>query len=313
MDTESIFDWNAGRGSVDALPGGIWLQDETLRDGLQNPSVVDPRIEDKLELIHLMDQLGIQVVNVGLPASSRRNFEHALAACREIERAKLRIRPAAAGRTVVSDVLAIAQLSQRAGMAVEAYLFIGSSPIRQLAEGWSVDYLTGSSADAIGAAVSHELPVCYVTEDTTRSRPEVLETLWANAIDSGVSRLCLTDTVGHATPNGVTALLDFTRHVITSRGVPSLGLDWHGHNDRGLSLDNALCALRNGAGRVHATALGVGERTGNTPMDLLLYNLRLLGAWSGGSEALLGRYRTLAARSLKWPEHPVWPSSSAAE
>jgi 2-isopropylmalate synthase len=313
MDAESIFDWNAGRGGAGVVPGGIWLQDETLRDGLQNPSVVDPRIEDKLELIHLMDQLGIQVVNVGLPASSRRNFEHALAACREIERAKLRIRPAAAGRTVVSDVLAIAQLSQRAGLAVEAYLFIGSSPIRQLAEGWSVDYLTGSSADSIGAAVSHELPVCYVTEDTTRSRPEVLETLWANAIDSGVSRLCLTDTVGHATPNGVRALLDFTRHVITSRGVPSLGLDWHGHNDRGLSLDNALCALRNGASRVHATALGVGERTGNTPMDLLLYNLRLLGAWSGGSEALLGRYRTLAARSLKWPEHPVWPSRSAAE
>jgi 2-isopropylmalate synthase len=313
MDAETTFDWNAHTGGVDVLPSGIWLQDETLRDGLQNPSVVDPRIEDKLELIHVMDQLGIQVVNVGLPASSRRNFEHALSACREIERAGLRIRPAAAGRTVVSDVLAIAELSQHAGMAIEAYLFIGSSPIRHLAEGWSVDYLTGSSADAIGAAVRHQLPVCYVTEDTTRSRPEVLETLWANAIDSGVSRLCLTDTVGHATPTGVRALLDFTRNVIKARGVPGLGLDWHGHNDRGLSLDNALCALRNGIGRVHATALGVGERTGNTSMDLLLQNLRLLGAWSQGSEATLGRYRALAAQALKWPEQAFLPRSSAAE
>jgi len=202
---------------------------------------------------------------------------------------------------------------QRTGVPIEAFIFIGSSPIRQLAEGWSVDYLTGSSADAIGAAARHALPVCYVTEDTTRSRPEVLETLWANAIDSGISRLCLTDTVGHATPSGVRALLDFTRHVIRSRGVPELGLDWHGHNDRGLSLDNALCALRNGVGRVHATALGVGERTGNTPMDVLLQNLRLLGAWSAGSEAILGRYRALAARALKWPEPPFVSRSSAAE
>jgi 2-isopropylmalate synthase len=305
MDAQITFDWNAGKRGIEAIPAGIGLQDETLRDGLQNPSVVDPPIEHKLELIHLMDQLGIQTVNVGLPASSRRNFEHALAACREIERAKLEIRPAAAGRTVASDVAAISELAQRAGMRIEAYLFIGSSPIRQLAEGWDVDYLAGSSADAIGAAVSQDLPVCYVTEDTTRSRPDVLRTLWTNAIDSGVSRICLTDTVGHATPSGVRALLDFARHVIKMSGVPALGIDWHGHNDRGLSLDNALCALRNGAERVHATALGVGERTGNTPMDLLLHNLRLLGAWSSGSQAILARYRALAARALQWPELPL--------
>ncbi len=308
MEAETTFDWNAREHGRLSLPPGVSLQDETLRDGIQNPSVVDPRIEDKLALIHLMEQLGIQVVNVGLPASSRRNFEDALAACREIARAKLKIRPAAAGRTVNGDVAAIAELAQQSGIGVEAYLFIGSSPIRQLAEGWGIDYLTASSADAIGTAVRQGLPVCYVTEDTTRSRPDVLHTLWSNAIDSGVSRICLTDTVGHATPSGVRALLDFARHVLLRRGVPELGIDWHGHNDRGLSLDNALCALQNGADRVHATALGVGERTGNTSMELLVHNLRLLGAWNHGSEALLESYRALAVRALKWPEPRAYSS-----
>jgi 2-isopropylmalate synthase len=212
----------------------------------------------------------------------------------------MKIRVACAGRTVVSDITPMIELSQRAGMPIEVYAFIGSSPIRQYAENWDVNLIAKRSAEAIDVAVKAGLPVAYVTEDTTRSRPEVLTTLFRNAIDHGARRLCLSDTVGHATPDGVQNLIQFTQDVIAGSGVKDIGIDWHGHNDRGLALVNAIWAFEHGADRVHATGLGIGERVGNAQMELILLNLKLLGQLDEQELTKLRDYCEAIAKAVGW-------------
>lgn len=300
MAEDLLFDWNRLKARQPLVRPGVSFQDETLRDGIQNPSVVDPSVGDKLELVFRMEELGIQRVNVGLPAASLRNFEDSAVLCREIERSGLAIRPVAAGRTVVADVHAIAEIAARAGSAVEVYTFIGSSAIRQLVEAWDLAFMERQTDRAVAAAVREGLAVCFVTEDTTRARPETLRALWRAAIEAGARRICLTDTVGHATPDGVRNLIHFASDVLLELGVAGeVGIDWHGHDDRGLALDDALTALECGADRIHATALGIGERCGNTNMELLLLNLSLMGELSI-ERAALERYSELAARALGW-------------
>jgi len=296
-----IYDWNeiGRRGRL--IPKGVTFFDETLRDGLQNPSVADPNIEQKLRLIHLMSKIGIHVADIGLPGSSQRAFDDVLRMCREITDNRLPLRVACAGRTVVSDITPMIEISQRAGIPVEVYCFIGSSPIRALAEDWDLDTIVRRSAEAIDVGVKAGLPVAYVTEDTTRSRPEMLATLFKMAIDHGASRLCLCDTVGHATPDGVQNLLAFTKSIIAGAGVAGkVQIDWHGHNDRGLALENALWALEFGADRVHGTALGIGERVGNAQMELILLNLKLLGLLEHQDLTHMLEYCNTAAEAVGW-------------
>ena len=294
-----IFDWNEVNRKGRILPKNATFFDETLRDGLQNPSVVDPGIEEKLKILHLMEDLGIHVADVGLPGSSKRAFEDVLRLCKEVVDCKMKIGIACAGRTVVGDITPMIELSQRAGIPIEVYAFIGSSPIRQFVEDWDVELIAKRSTEAIDVAVKAGLPVAYVTEDTTRSRPEVLTTLFRAAIDHGASRLCLSDTVGHATPDGVRNLIQFTRNVVAGTGA-DIGIDWHGHNDRGLALENAIWAFEYGADRVHATGLGIGERVGNAQMELLLLNLKLLGQLDGQDLTKLLEYCETIARAVKW-------------
>jgi 2-isopropylmalate synthase len=297
---EFIYDWNEVNRKGPLVPQRFSLFDETLRDGLQNPSVEDPPIEDKLRILHLMEDLGIDEADVGLPGSSQRAFDDVLRICKEVVDCKMKIRLAAAGRTVVSDITPMIEISQRSGVPLEVYAFIGSSPIRQYVEQWDVGLIAKRSAEAVDVAVKAGLPCAYVTEDTTRSRPDVLATLFKTAIDHGATRLCLSDTVGHATPDGVRNLVTFTRSVIAGTGA-SVGVDWHGHNDRGFALENAIWALEFGADRVHATALGIGERVGNAAMELLLMNLRLLGQLPADRDLTkLGEYCETVARAVHW-------------
>ena len=296
---ELIYDWNEVGRRGRLIPKDVTFFDETLRDGLQNPSVADPNIESKLELLHLMAKVGIHVADIGLPGSSQRAFADVLRMCREISDNKLPLRVACAGRTVVSDITPMIEISQRAGMPIEVYAFIGSSPIRQLAEDWDLDRIERMSAEAIDTGVKAGLSVCYVTEDTTRSRPEVLARLFKMAIDHGASRLCLCDTVGHATPDGVRNLIGFTKSIIAGSGA-RVGVDWHGHNDRGLALENALWAFEFGADRVHGTALGIGERVGNAQMELILLNLKLLGLLEDQDLTHLLEYCNVAATAVGW-------------
>ena len=295
-----IFDWNEVNRKGRILPKNASFFDETLRDGLQNPSVKDPGIEEKLRILHLMEDLGIHVADVGLPGSSKRAFEDVLRLCNEVVSCKMKIKIACAGRTVVGDITPMIEISQRAGIPVEVYAFIGSSPIRQYTEDWDLNLIAKRSAEAIDVAVKAGLPTAYVTEDTTRSRPEVLTTLFRAAVDHGATRICLSDTVGHATPDGVRNLIQFTKNVLAGTGHNNVGIDWHGHNDRGLALENAIWAFEYGADRVHATGLGIGERVGNAQMELLLLNLKLLGQLEGQDLTKLLDYCTTIASAVGW-------------
>ncbi len=269
-----IYDWN--QVGAPAIPKRVMLNDETLRDGLQSPSVKTPTIGEKIKILHLIDQLGIDTANLGLPGAGPHVVADVERLAREIIDSHLKVRANCAARTTVGDIRPIAEITQRTGLAIEVGAFIGSSPIRQYTEGWSIDWLLKSTEDAITFAVREGLEVMYVTEDTTRANPETLRRLYVCAIRAGARRICVADTVGHATPWGATAVVKFAAQVIKDEGA-DVGIDWHGHRDRDLAVINSIAALEAGASRVHAAALGIGERVGNTPMDLLLVNLVVMG------------------------------------
>src|SRR5262245_17823517 len=277
-ESDIIYDWNSVQKVAPLSPRRkLKFFCETLRDGIQSPSVVDPKIDDKIRMVQLANDLGIHHIDVGLPGAGTRAVEDCLRLVEVIRDDKLPIKPACAARTVVADIQPIVDISQKAGVAVEVMAFIGSSPIRQYAEGWDVDLVMKRSAEAIDFAVKHGLPCTYVTEDTTRSRPEILDKLFRNAVEHGAHRLCLCDTVGHVTPDGIRNLIRFTRHLLDAMGAKHVGIDWHGHNDRGLGVSNTIFAAEYGADRLHGTALGIGERVGNAALDQVLVNLKLLG------------------------------------
>ncbi len=256
----------------------VMLDDETLRDGLQSPSVIDPPIETKLEILHFMDRLGVETADVGLPGAGPRQYDAVEALCREIDRENLSVRPNCAGRTLIVDIQPMADIMQKTGVKIEACVFIGSSPIRQYAEEWDFDHLLRCTRDAVRFAAGEGLDVMYVTEDTIRSKPEDLRILLTEAVESGAQRVCLCDTVGAAVPPGVRNLVEWVKALLEKLGVADrVGIDWHGHRDRGLDLSNTLAAIEGGATRVHGTALGIGERIGNTPMEQLLVNFKLMG------------------------------------
>src|SRR5437773_5285615 len=271
-ERELIYDWNRAGG--EGGPAFDWsrvrvdLNDETLRDGLQSPSVRDPALEVKKRLLHLMADLGIVAADIGLPGAGPRVVEQVRALATEIRNAKLPLAPNCAARTVIADVEPIVRVVQEVGITIEAATFIGSSPIRQYAEDWTLDRIVQATVEGVTDAVKHGLPVMYVTEDTTRAKPEALKALYGAAIDCGATRICLADTVGHATPAGVKALVEFVKREIVKQN--RVKVDWHGHRDRGLGLINCLTAIEAGVDRVHGTARGVGEwreTDGNGPED----------------------------------------------
>ncbi len=278
LDSDLIYDWNRVDGPEIEFRRRPMLNDETLRDGLQSPSVLDPPIGKKIQILHLMDDLGIDSVNLGLPGAGPRAKADVLRLAQEIASSKLRIRPNCAARTVESDIRPIADVEQVAGVEIEAATFLGSSPIRQYVEDWTLDFLLRTTEQAVTYARSLGLPVMYVTEDTTRARPEVIRKLYATAINCGARAIVVCDTVGHVTPRGVRALMRFVREEVVKPTGDKIRVDWHGHSDRGLAVANSLTAFEAGADQVHAAALGVGERVGNTSMDQVLVNLKLMGA-----------------------------------
>ena len=296
-----IYDWASGDGTSSAAPRTAMLDDETLRDGLQSPSVKDPPVELKLEMLHLMNGLGIETADIGLPGSGPRQREAVERLCREIADQHLRIRANCAGRTVIADIQPMADVVQKTGVPIEACLFIGSSPIRQYAEEWGIEHILRHTREAVEFAVAEGLEVMYVTEDTVRSNPDDLRQLFTAAVDAGAKRVCLCDTVGAAVPRGVTNLVSWVARLLAELGVEGrVGIDWHGHRDRGLDVANTLAALEAGATRVHGTALGVGERVGNTPMEQLLVNLKLL-VWRNDDLTKLPEYVDLVSRSVGVP------------
>lgn len=273
-ESELIYDWNRAEGTeLRPARGRVELDDETLRDGLQSPSVRNPSIEEKLKILHMMEDLGIESADIGLPGAGPHVVRDVERLAREIVDQRMKIFPNCAARTVIADIQPVVEISQRAGIAIEVSCFIGSSPIRQYAEGWTLDRMLKLSREAVEFAVKENLPVMFVTEDTTRAKPDDLRQLYRAAVDAGAQRVCVADTVGHATPNGARNVIRFIREVVGE----DVKIDWHGHKDRDLAVINALVAAEAGADRLHGTAVGIGERVGNCPIDTLLVNMQLLG------------------------------------
>jgi len=283
-----IYDWNVGDETAKRLSNKIEFDDETLRDGLQSPSVTSPELEEKVRILHFMNDLGIDSADIGLPGAGPHVVKTVERLAREIRDQKMSITANCAARTHENDIRPIAEISQRVGIPIEACTFIGSSPIRQFAEEWDIAWLVEQSQKAVRFAVGENLPVMFVTEDTTRAKPQDVERLYTAAIEAGAMRVCVCDTVGHATPWGVRNLVRFVKALV-KRLNPEVKVDWHGHSDRGLGVINSIAAIEAGADRIHGCALGIGERVGNTPIDLLMVNLKLMG-WIDNDLTLLPQY-----------------------
>lgn len=295
---ELIYDWNL----LEEHPKPdfkVMVSDETLRDGLQSPSIIHPDIQDKVYLLYLMEGLGIDLADLGLCGAGERFKYHVTVLAREIADQGMNILPQSAARSIISDIAPIADASQEAGIAIEAAIFLGTSPIRQYAEGWDLDFLLKQTEEAVGFAVENDLPVMFVTEDTTRADPETLKAVYSAAIRAGAHRICAADTVGHATPEGVRSLISYLRKMVDEVN-PEVGIDWHGHRDRGMDMINTMVAVEAGADRIHACGLGIGERSGNTPMELLLVNLNLLG-WADRDLSSLPEYCQVIAEKCGAP------------
>ncbi len=301
-----IYDWNtAGELPSRAPNRKIEFDDETLRDGLQSPSVTDPTLEEKVRILHFMNDIGVDSADIGLPGAGPHVQRSVERLAREIVDQKLRVAANCAARTHENDIRPIVEISQRVGIPIEACTFIGSSPIRQFAEEWKLDWIIEQSSKAVRFATSEGLPVMYVTEDTIRAKPQDVEKLYTAAIDAGAKRVCVCDTVGHATPWGARNLIRFVRGVV-NKANPEVKIDWHGHQDRGLGAINSIAALEAGADRVHGCAMGIGERVGNTPLDLLMVNLKLMG-WIENDLTQLPEYVRFVSKATKVPLPDQYP------
>src|ERR1700684_576807 len=209
MNTDLIHDWNIFTGAEIAANRRVALNDETLRDGLQNPSVHDPSIAEKIEILHLMESLGIDTVNIGLPGAGPRAYADTEALAREIVTSRMKIRPNCAARTLKNDIQPIIDISEKVGRPIEAATFLGSSPIRRLVEDWTVEHLQRTTEDAVKFATSAGLPAMYVTDENIRTDPSTVITVSSAAIRADAPAAVLCDTVGHATPRGAYNLVKF--------------------------------------------------------------------------------------------------------
>lgn len=288
MDEQGlIYDWNEVDYEIERNsrnhPHELWFDDETLRDGLQSPSARNPEIEQKLELIDYMEALGIQKADLGLPGAGPFHVGHIDAMLSHMGERGYQLRPGCAVRTVVSDIEPLVDLQAKHERQIQASAFLGTSPIRQFAEGWTMEKILSTAEKAVTFAVDNDIPVMFVTEDTTRSKPDDIKAVYTRALELGADRICVCDTCGHVTPNGVRKLLSFIQdEVIVDSGFKrrDIEVNWHGHQDRGLGVANNLAAYEAGADVIHGTALGVGERAGNAPLDQTLVNLSLMGVIS---------------------------------
>ncbi len=307
--SELIYDWNKNHPPGLKPPGPVLLNDETLRDGLQSPSVRDPSIAEKIEILHLMEALGIDSLALGLPGAGQRAIDAVTALAREIATQKMKIRANCAARTHENDIRPIADIVQKTGLRIEAATFIGSSPIRRFTEGWTDDFLLHTTEKAVKYAVSLGLDVMYVTEDTSRCDPGTVKRLYATAISCGARAICICDTAGHATPMGALALVRFVIEEVVKPSGEKIRVDWHGHSDRGLAIANSMAAIIAGANCVHGCAIGLGERVGNTQIDQMLVNLKLMGIppWDQQDLTKLKQYCQAVSRATGVPIPKNYP------
>ena len=303
-----LYDWSRAdrqdeTGAV--APSGVFF-DETLRDGVQAPNVANPTIEQRLQVVDHMVRAGIRCADLGFPGSGPAAAQASLATARHIAAQRHPLVPGYAGRTHPTDVRAICEIAQRAGIAVDAYVFIGISPIRQYVEDWSVSSIVRDIRVAADLCRRDGVDFVLVLEDSSRCTPGILARVYGVAVDLGITRITLCDTVGAAVPAGADAVVRWSTKYFERR-QHEMALEWHGHNDRGLALANSLAALAAGCARVHGTVLGIGERAGNASIDQLIVNSRLEHG-NGHDLTALREYCEFASRVLAVGIPPNYPA-----
>ncbi|MCI4353215.1 MAG: homoaconitate hydratase [Thermoplasmata archaeon] len=240
----------------------IVFWDETLRDGEQTPGVhFTP--EEKLRVAEVLSEMGISVINAGIPVVSEEEAE----AVRRVASAGLKARILAAARTVAGDVDAVI----RSG-ATHIAIFVAASNVHlRYKLKMSQDEVLAASTRCVRQAKDAGLHVAFVTEDTVRAPFDFVERLYLAVKAEGADRLVISDTVGIMTPLTFRWYLrEFHRRVAPT--------DWsvHCHNDFGLATANALTALEEGVTSPHVCVNGLGERAGNTPLEELVLGLEQL-------------------------------------
>src|SRR5258706_10752189 len=170
--SDLIYDWNLGSERA-GRPAGkrIEFDDETLRDGLQSPSVTDPSIEEKIRILHFQNDIGVDTSDIGLPGAGPHVQKSVERLAREIVDAKLSVKANCAARTVESDIRPIVEISQRVGIPIEACTFIGSAPIRPFAEERGLGLGIEQSANAGRVVVGGGPPALDVTHGTPPAKP----------------------------------------------------------------------------------------------------------------------------------------------
>jgi 2-isopropylmalate synthase len=257
----------------------VEIDDETWRDGMQGTQTErHPDTEERREYLVFAGKNGfIEHADIGFPGSGIKHRNEMVNLINSLEEKKAGITLSAAGRgSAKDDIRAILEVSSRTGYPLEGDLFLDTSEIRAKVEGWDRTEKLKSLKDNISLLKKEGLPVMFVLERATTTSPKELYDPLMMAIDLGVDRICIADTQGIITPQGVSNIF---RWVINEIGENNkdLKLDFHEHNDLGMGIANCLVAAAEGVDRLHATARGIGERAGNVNLEQLLVVLSAKG------------------------------------
>ncbi|MDE7432358.1 MAG: LeuA family protein [Lachnospiraceae bacterium] len=290
----------------------IKVHDETLREGIQNLGT-DITLKEKKAYIDSISRLPVASICLGYPASSKKIYDEIDLLIPYIQAKKSNISISCAARTTIGDIEPIARLSQKYGCNIKVNAFIGTSQIRQYIEQWDIRHICSLVREAVNYANLNGIETCIITEDSTRTSPEILKTVYLTAIESGCKNICFCDTVGYADCTGIKKLFKFVHKEIIKNNDQIL-IEWHGHNDRGMALENALIAALIGANMIHTTSFGIGERCGNTPLELFLLNLAVMGdiRMSDSLKMITDHCRKIS-ELFNWQipnNYPVWGENS---
>lgn len=271
----NIYDWDK-EGSEKLKSSSFRLLDTTLRDGLQTPGIIQPSLEDKLRVIDYDAQLGIEAIDVCLPADpSTRYFQEGVKCANYINTKYPQTEIFVLARTIQSDVNATMQFAQDAGCKVSVILFRGSSDLRLLAEDWHEDSIINDMGKFTKQLVGKGLNVTCATEDSTRTRPDFLKQIFEAGRAEGANEFCIADTVGYADPWGIKNEVSWLKQDVLDDN--NLQIQYHGHNDTGNAVSNSIAAIAAGAKTIHVTHIGMGERAGNASTEGVLANLTRRG------------------------------------
>ena len=262
--------------------------EEDTRDALQSARAVQPSTLQRKKLLDLSAKVGVHFAFLGFPAASRREADQCVALVEHIATQRLEIEPVLMARALESDIEPILGIRERSSRDVTADIFIGTSGLRLKVEGWTLDAMLGKIRKAARFASENDLNFRISLEDSTRTAPDELAKSARAAIDAGAKAIILCDTVGDCLPSGASRTTAFVMELIERAGA-DVDVGWHGHNDKGLSLANALASIEAGASIVSGTFTGMGERTGNIPLEQMILILS-----EAGNEMYDLRYLTRA-------------------